>query len=531
MPVLPKKSLKQIAREEYERCALDVKYFLKKYAVIQHPKRGKIPFILYPFQEDVADTFVAHRYNIILKSRQLGLSTLVAGYIIWMMTFHKDKNILIIATKQDVAKNLVTKVRVMYEGLPSWLKVPFTENNKLSLQLANGSQVKAVSSGPEAARSEALSLLVLDEAAFVDKMDDIWTAAQQTLAAGGDCIALSTPNGMGNWFHKTWQGAVNHENNFNTIILPWIAHPERDQKWRDDQTKDLGPRMASQECDADFLASGETVIHPDILKFYDETFVTEPIEKRGVDQNYWIWEYPDYTRTYIVAADVARGDGSDYSAAHVIDAETLRQVAEYKGKFDTTDFGNLLVTIATDYNQALLIIERENIGWAVIQQVINRQYPNLFYSSGDLKYVDTLRQVTNKHRAEEKKLKPGFSTTIKTRPLVVSKIEQFFREREVIIQSSRTLGEGWVFVWKGNKAEARDGYNDDLLMSLGIGLWVRDTALKLRQEGIELTKMTLNKFQVNNSYDAVYKPNNPNAIDPYKMNIGGSRPEDISWLL
>lgn len=531
MPIIAKKSLKAIIKEEYKKCALDVKYFLKKYAVIQHPKRGKIPFILYPFQEDVTDNFISHRYNIILKSRQLGISTLVAGYIMWMMTFHKDKNILIIATKQDVAKNLVTKVRVMYQGLPTWLRVNAKEDNKLSLLLENGSQVKAISSGPEGARSEALSLLVLDEAAFIDKMDEIWTAAKPTLAMGGDCIALSTPNGMGNWFHKEWQRALNKENNFSTMTLPWEVHPEHDQDWRDEQDVDLGKRMAAQECDADFLASGETVIHPEILKFYEATHVIDPIEKRGVDQNYWIWEYPDYSKTYIVTADVSRGDGTDYSACHVIDVENLRQVAEYKGMIDTKDFGNFLVTIATDYNNALLIVERENIGWAVIQQIIDRSYQQLFYSSGDLKYVETLRQVTNKHRAVEKKMKPGFSTTMKTRPLIISKIEQFFRERLIIIQSQRTLSEGWVFVWKGNKAEARSGYNDDLLMALGIGLWVRDTALRLKQEGIDLTKMTIEKFRVENSYNAVYKSDNiPASGDPFKMDLGDKN-EDIRWLL
>lgn len=528
--IIAKKSLKTIIKEEYEKCALDVKYFLKKYAVIQHPKRGKIPFILYPFQEDVTDNFISHRYNIILKSRQLGISTLVAGYIVWMMTFHKDKNILIIATKQDVAKNLVTKCRVMYQGLPTWLRVEAEEDNKLSLKFVNGSQVKAISSGPEGARSEALSLLVLDEAAFIEKMDEIWTAANQTLAMGGDCIALSTPNGMGNWFHKTWQRALEKENNFFTTTLPWSVHPEHDQDWRDEQTVDLGERMAGQECDADFLASGETVIHPEILKFYEETYVKDPFEKRGIDQNYWIWEQPDYSRTYIVTADVSRGDGTDYSTAHVIDVENMRQVAEYKGMIDTTDFGNFLVTIATEYNNALLIIERENIGWAVIQQVINRAYANLFYSSGDLKYVDTLRQITNKYRAEEKKLKPGFSTTMKTRPLVISKIEQSFREKMIVIQSQRTLSECWTFVWHGNKAEARGGYNDDLLMALGIGLWVRDTALKLRQEGIDLTKMTIDKFKIESSYDAIYQPNLPASGDPYIMDLG-DKSEDIRWLL
>ena len=141
-----------------------------------------------------------------------------------------------------------------------------------------------------------------------------------------------------------------------------------------------------------------------------------------------------------------------------------------------------------------------------------------------------MRQVTNKHRADEKKLKPGFSTTIKTRPLVISKIEQSFREKMIVIQSQRTLSECWTFVWHGNKAEARGGYNDDLLMALGIGLWVRDTALKLKQEGIDLTKMTIEKFRIENSYDAIYKPNLLASVDPFLMDLGDKN-EDIRWLL
>ena len=196
-------------------------YFLKKYAVIQHPLKGKVPFALYPFQEKSINDFKEHNYNIILKARQLGISTLTAGYSLWMMTFQQDKNILVIATKQEVAKNLVTKVRVMHANLPSWLKQPCVEDNKLNLRYMNGSQIKAVSSGPEAARSEALSLLILDEAAFIDKIDEIWTASQSTLTTGGSCIALSTPNGVGNWFHKTWIEAEEATGMFNPITVSY----------------------------------------------------------------------------------------------------------------------------------------------------------------------------------------------------------------------------------------------------------------------------------------------------------------------
>ena len=174
--------IKEVIKQQYIQCAQDPAYFMKKYCMIQHPIKGKIPFELYDFQEKSVKEFKDERFNVILKIKSIRyFSTLTAGYALWMMTFHQDKNVLVIATKQDVAKNLVTKVRVMHANLPSWLKQPCVEDNKLNLRYMNGSQIKAVSSGPEAARSEALSLLILDEAAFIDKIDQIWTASQQTL--------------------------------------------------------------------------------------------------------------------------------------------------------------------------------------------------------------------------------------------------------------------------------------------------------------------------------------------------------------
>lgn len=181
--------LKQIIRQEYIKCAKDPIHFMKKYCMIQHPQRGRINFHLYPFQEKVLNLFQDNPYSIILKSRQLGISTLSAGYSLWLMTFHKDKNILCIATKQETAKNMVTKVKFMYENLPSWLKVEYEENNKLALRLQNGSQIKATSASSDAGRSEAVSLLIIDEAAFIENIGEIWASAQQTLATGGGCIA------------------------------------------------------------------------------------------------------------------------------------------------------------------------------------------------------------------------------------------------------------------------------------------------------------------------------------------------------
>ncbi len=519
--------LKEVIKTEYVKCAKDPIYFLKKYCVVQHPIRGKVPFHLWPYQEESLKTFEEHRFNVVLKARQLGLSTLSAGYSLWMMTFHSDKNILVIATKQDTAKNLVTKVRVMHANLPSWLKQKCVEDNKLSLRYNNGSQVKAVASGEEAGRSEALSLLILDEAAFIDKIEPIWAAASQTLSTGGKCIALSTPNGIGNWFHKTWVGAEEGTNDWNFIRLHWNLHPERNDEWRKEQDRLLGPSLAAQECDCDFLTSGQTVIDGVILDEYKQTHVYDPLEKRGADSNLWIWQPANYSRDYVVSADVSRGDGSDFSAFHVIDVENLEQVAEYRGKISTKDFGNLCVNAAIEYNNALLVVENNNIGWAALQQCIDRGYENLFYTSKDLKYVDTEHQMTNRYRSTERNMVAGFSMTMKTRPLVIAKLDEYFREKSVIVRSNRLIDELFVFIYNNNKAEAMTGYNDDLVMSLAIGLWVRDTALRLKAEGIELQRKTLSGMS---SQMLPQKPTNEN--DSWEWEIGPDKKrESLDWLI
>jgi hypothetical protein len=521
-----KKQLKEAIKREYAKCAQDPTYFLGKYGIIQHPVKGKVNFNLYDFQEKSLKSFMKHDYNIVLKARQLGLSTLTAGYALWMMTFQQDKNILVIATKQETAKNLVTKVRVMHANLPGWLKQPCVEDNKLSLRYKNGSQIKAVASSEESGRSEALSLLIIDEAAFIDKIDTIWGAAQQTLATGGRALIISTPNGVGNFFHKTWIGAEDGTNDFNFINLHWSVHPERGQDWRDDQDKLLGPSLAAQECDCDFITSGRGVIDGLLLEKMKESSIREPMEKRGIDSNYWIWEPPNYTKNYVVSADVSRGDGTDYSAFHIIDIESLEQVAEYKGKISTQDFGNMLVNVASEYNNALLVVENNNIGWAAIQQVIDREYPNLFYTSKDLQYVDVQHQMTNRYRAQERNMVPGFSTTSKTRPLIIAKLEEMFREESVMVHSQRLIDELFVFIYNGNRAEAMSGYNDDLVMSFAIALWVRDTALRLRTEGVELSKIAISGISQN---PAVYKPN-LDKNDSWEMDVKGEK-EDLTWLI
>ena len=524
-------NIKDIIKQEFVKCASDPVHFMKKYYMIQHPKRGRIQFNLYPFQEKVLRLFQKNNYNIVNKSRQLGISTLCSAYALWLMLFHKDKNVLCIATKQETAKNMVTKVRFAYNNLPAWLKVKADEDNKLSLRLSNGSQIKAVGATADAGRSEAVSLLLLDEAAFIEGIDEIFASAQQTLATGGQCIAISTPYGTGNWFHRSFIGAEQGSNGFTAIKLPWTVHPERDQKWRDEQDDILGLRNAAQECDCDFTTSGDTVIEPPMLNFYMETFMVEPMERRGFDGNLWVWESPDYSKTYMVVADVARGDSKDYSACHVIDVEDAKQVAEYKGQIGTRDYGNFLIGLATEYNDALLVIENANIGWDVIQTAIERGYRNLYYSPRSDVAMTNVEMYLNRFDRDEGMV-PGFTNSLKTRPLVISKMVSYIHEKSCTIQSKRTLEELRTFVWKHGKAQALDGYNDDLVMSLGIGLFLRDTALRYRQTGMDLARVSVaGMMKTGYSDDTVYQPTaNGYYISPWQMDTGHGA-EDIDWLI
>ena len=241
--------------KEIVKCGRDPTYFFNSYLKIQHPVRGLIKFDTYDFQDECIEQFLENRFNIILKSRQLGMSTLVAAYSVWLSLFQKDKNILIIATKLSVAQNFISKVKTMVRSLPGWLVLPeIITNNKQLLEFSHGSSIKAIPTSEDAGRSEALSLLIIDEAAFVRNFDDLWTGLYPTISTGGRVIILSTPNGVGGQYYKLYTDAEAGLNEFAAIKLQWDVHPERGQEWFDKTTKNLSNRQISQEYLCDFTS-------------------------------------------------------------------------------------------------------------------------------------------------------------------------------------------------------------------------------------------------------------------------------------
>jgi len=486
---------KEEITKEILKCGKDPAYFLDNYAKIVHQEKGLISFKTFKFQKQLLNDFHDHRYNVILKSRQMGISTIVSGYVAWMMLFYKEKNILVMATKLNTAIEIVEKVKDILNSIPDWLRISeISVNNKTKLELDNGSKIQGTPTSKDAGRGQALSLLILDEAAHVEDMDDLWTGLLPTISTGGRCIALSTPNGVGNWFHKTYVDSEVGANNFKPTKLPWNIHPEYTQEWFDRMTRNMSKRQIAQEFECNFNASGETVMNSDDLAKLKKT-VSEPKYRTWIDRNYHIWKEFENGGSYLLSADVARGDGKDYSVFHVLDIKNMEQVAEYQGKTDLDNFAKLLFDVGTEYGNCMVVVENNNVGYAVLTKLIDMRYPNVFYSmKGSQDFIDsTSAQYTSN-------TVPGFSTTMKSRPLIVAKLEEFIRNKMIKINSQRTINEFDTFVWVNGRPEAQKGYNDDLVMSLAIGCWVRDTAVINNERNLEYSKAFLTSITKGGSY-------------------------------
>ena len=465
---------------EIIRCGKDTNYFINNFCRISHPLEGTIPFDLYDFQEECIEKFNEHRFNVINKGRQLGISTTAAAYICWMMLFHRDKNILVVATKLSTAANLVKKVKFMMKSLPPWLMIAkITTDNKNSFELANGSQIKASSTSGDAGRSEALTLLVIDEAAHIEGLDELWTGLYPTLSTGGRCIALSTPNGVGNWFHKVYTDAEEGKNDFYPITLPWDNHPDRDEAWFEKETRNMSRRQIAQELECSFNFSGETLIHGEDLERIQRD-LCDPKYKTGHDRNFWIWQSFEEGKKYVVVADVARGDGKDFSAFQVFETDTMTQVAEYQGKPTLDVYAEMIFEASREYGFCLTIVENNSIGMTVLDKLKDKKHPNLYYST------KRSHNFIDRHEAEVvSNAIPGVTMSSKTRPLIIAKFEEFVRTKLITVNSTRLANEMKTFIWNNGRAEAMRSYNDDLVMSCAIACWIRDIALVVNQRELQ----------------------------------------------
>lgn len=569
--------------QERVRCAQDPVYYLNNYGYVFDAKQKKVsPMTCFEYQEKCVRDFHRFQNNIVLKSRQTGLSVVTAGYVAWKLMFRYDEKILIIANEGAGARRFLATVKQFIENTPKWLQPDaIITNNQTKLEFSNNSWVEAKASSPNAGRGESLTMLILDETAFIKDDQDIWMGAGMALSATkGKCIMISTPNGTGNLYHQTWVGALNKENDFNALNVHWTENPNSSvglkwtkstdgeidipwSPWYEEQCRRLGYDSVkiAQELDLSFEGSKYLAIEGALIEKYEKRlkrktpprFIKYDFLSKGTttagrftmeETTFHVWKEPELGKKYILSADVSRGDGKDYSTIEVIDVESLEQVAEFRDKIGVDLFPYLIDWVGRVYNNAFVVVEANSFGLSVGFDLRDKfQYRNLFFS----KNIQDIHVRPTDYRVPEGIEIPGFQTTKKTRPMLIKSIIEHMREGELIINSPRLLSEMKTFIMKGDRPEAEGGFNDDLIFAFGLGLYVRDTEYNNVSLSANMYKSMLDAFSVSSSssvgYERDFAPK-PNSDIPDVPTGGGGifigggnnnnqdgQDDDFDWLL
>lgn len=463
-------------------------FLFSQFIYVIHPVRGMVKFDLYPFQKAVLLQFLKHRFNIVLKFRQGGLTELISMFCLWLAAYHPNKKINIISIKETIAKKVLRKIKFMYKNLPWYLQTPIVNGRTgeygsvTEMVFSNGSVIESIPTSEQAGRSESLSLLVIDEAAVVRWASQIWASAFPTLSTGGSAIINSTPFGVGNFYHSTWIDALSGANGFNPIRLYWQMHPERDQNWYNQMSAILGPRRTAQEIDGDFLASGKSVFDLADIKEIEECINDFPILETRFNRQYRRFNDPDPKKEYFIGADIATGRANDFSSFTVMDKLGEEQAC-YKGRIDINQFSRFLGDVGMKFNEAVLAPETNDIGAAVTAILQTEGYPNLYYSTKMLK-------KKGKSKPEEDQI-PGWLTSTKNRSIIIDGLEQDIRNGDVVIKDPFFVQEAYTFIYdnsgrpvamnKGNKSDNADvdfddnTYTDDDIMGKSITNHIRKT--------------------------------------------------------
>ena len=515
-----------LLKQELER-SINPVYFTENYVKIVHPKKGIINFDLYDYQADLLRAFKKNRFNIVLKARQLGVSTIVAAHCLHRAFFKNNQNILVCATKLDTAKNIVGIIKNMYNGLPKAFKMinPLIMDNITGIRLSNGSIIQSSTTTEDLGRSQALSLLVIDEAAWVKKpnsLEKIWASLRPTLATGGDCIIISTPNGIGNKFYELYKEAEEGKNEFVPHKLMWYLR--YDKEWFEKECKDKTPQEIAQEYCCEFIGSGKTVIDVNILSNIGNNIIKDKDLITQLDDGINIYKLyennlPDNSAN-IMFCDVSRGENSgDYNAFHIVDIVNKVQFCDFKAKIDINNYVNIVLKYAIKYN-ASIMIENNGVGHSLISSLLMlyREKPDYTIEGSKIEDIKIIcethaRNITNvieniNEFVEENSLvtddiefdniifyfysddldkgyfgvplkwldifcrannaTKGFTLSGKSRDMEIMSLIHNFNKYVIDVKLPRLIDELYTFVWKGNRAMADNNCHDDLVMSFAM---------------------------------------------------------------
>ena len=454
--------------QEYLKCKADPVYFAKNYIKIVSLDEGLVPFALYDFQEEMVNTFHANRFNIAKLPRQTGKSTTVVAYLMHYAIFNDNVNIGILANKAPTARELLGRLQLAYENLPTWLQQGIIAWNKGSMELENGSKILASSTSASAVRGMSFNIIFLDEFAFIPNhiAEQFFASVYPTISSGKSTkvIIISTPNGM-NMFYKLWHDAELGRNEYTTTEVHWSQVPGRDEKWKEQTIANTSERQFTQEFECEFLGSVDTLISAAKLRSmsYDE-----PLHTSG---GLKIYERPQEKHEYLMTVDVSRGVNNDYSAFILYDITTVpyKIVGIYRNnEVKPMVFPNIINQISVQYNQAYVLCEVNDIGdqvASILQYDLENENVLMCAMRGRAGQV-----VGQGFSGTKTQLGVKMSTTVKQ--IGCSNLKQLVETDKVLINDYDIIAELTTFIQKRQSFEADDGCHDDLAMCLVIFGWL-----------------------------------------------------------
>ena len=454
--------------EEVIKCSQDVVYFIKNYVKIINLDEGLVPFNMYPFQEDMANTISDNRFTVIKTCRQAGKTTTSAAVILWHVLFNESYTIAILANKLNTAREILSRVQRAYENLPKWMQQGVVVWNKTNIELENGSQIIASSTASSAIRGYSINFLYLDEFAFVPRtiQDDFFTSVYPTIISGSNTkvVITSTPNGF-DLFYKIWINSVEGRNEYQNFMVNWWDVPGRDEEWRQKTIANTSEDQFRQEFDAEFLGSANTLISPNILKIL--AFI-DPLSKH-YDSALSVYEEPQPGRNYFIVADVSRGVGVDASAFLVYDVTEMpyKVVAAYKNNLiEPILYPEIIYQVAKSYGEAFVMIEINDNGQQ-IDDILHQdlEYENIVYTTvkGRAGQIMGAGFAQNTQR--------GVRTTKQVKRLGCVNMKTMIEKQQIILNDFHVINELSTFIHKGNGYEAESGAHDDLVMCIVLLAW------------------------------------------------------------
>ena len=502
--------------QEYQKCMQDPAYFARNYVKIISLDEGLVPFDLYPYQEKMFKHFKDNRFSIILACRQSGKSISSVVYLLWYACFNPEKTIAILANKGAVAREMLSRITLALENLPYFLQPGCKALNKGSVEFSNNSKIIASATSGSSIRGLSINLLFLDEFAFVENDAQFYTSTYPVVSAGKDTqiIITSTANGVGNVYHKLWEGAVQKTNEFIPFRVDWWDVPGRDEKWKQETINNTSELQFEQEFGNTFHGRGNTLISANHL------LAQQSKDPEFFKDNLYIYEQPIDEHEYVITVDVAKGRGQDYSTFTVIDvsSQPFTQVAVFRdNNISPMLLPDLLYKYGKTYNDAYIVIESNDQGAVVCN--------GLYY---DLEYENMFVESSIKANAL------GVTMTRRVKRIGCSGIKDLIEQGKLKIQDSQTIVEMSTFVSKGNSFMAIAPNHDDLMMNLVLFAWFTTTDIFESLTNINmkdlLYKERLKEIQDDMlPFGFVESDNLENERDKYTKDADGNVWMEVEW--